>query len=184
MSNHTASNRSQLWAKLRRTGYRRAFSAAHLASNVSMQIYNMRLSRGWTQKDLADAAGMAQSRISLIEGPSYDRFSLSTLKRIAEAFDVALLIRFVPFSELLDRTLSIMPDRVVAPSFETEDHFAEVKSNSQVSTEFTESVVILDKYRSTTAATADSDQDLPVANSDTITATILSDVKTTSSAAA
>jgi DNA-binding Xre family transcriptional regulator len=63
----------------------------------------MRKDRDWTQGDLATATGMAQSRISLLEDPSYERMSLTTLKRIASAFDVALMVRFVPFSEILRR---------------------------------------------------------------------------------
>lgn len=99
--NRMNSRISSLWSKLRSKAYRDAFSQTQLATGVAAQIQTMREDRGLTQAELADACGMTQSRISLIEDPSYDRMSISTLKRVASAFDVALVVRFVPFSELL-----------------------------------------------------------------------------------
>jgi transcriptional regulator with XRE-family HTH domain len=60
----------------------------------------MREERGWTQRELGDIAGVRQNWISQIESPDYEGFSLRTLKKLAFAFDVALIVRFVPFSLL------------------------------------------------------------------------------------
>jgi len=65
----------------------------------------MRESKGWTQAQLAKAAGMKQSRISVLENPDYETMNLLTLRRLARAFDVALSIKFVPFSELLSESV-------------------------------------------------------------------------------
>ena len=45
---------------------------------------------------------MNQNAISRLENPSYGKATLTTLKRLAAAFDVALIVRFVPFGQLVD----------------------------------------------------------------------------------
>lgn len=57
---------------------------------------------GWSQEQLAIAAGMNQNAISRLESFSYGKATLTTLKRLAAALDVALIVRFAPFSELTD----------------------------------------------------------------------------------
>jgi hypothetical protein len=53
------------------------------------------------QADLAEASEMLQSRISVLETPGAANVTLDTLSRIAAAFKVGLIVRFVPFSEML-----------------------------------------------------------------------------------
>ncbi|MCX6020625.1 MAG: helix-turn-helix transcriptional regulator, partial [Chloroflexi bacterium] len=74
----------------------------HISEGVSFQIRAMREGRGWTQQEFGRLAGMAQERVSQLEDPDYGRLSLTTLKRVASAFDVALIVRFAPFSDLVD----------------------------------------------------------------------------------
>lgn len=115
MSDDIISTAKQIWRKFSRgKGYRDAFVASNLSTNVAAQIVGMREERGWRQVELAERSGMAQARISVLEDPNYDKFTISTLKRIASAFDVALVIRFVPFSELLNWVVNITP-RDLAP---------------------------------------------------------------------
>jgi hypothetical protein len=45
---------------------------------------------------------MNQNAISRLERPDYGKATLTTLRRLAAAMDVALIVRFVPFSELVD----------------------------------------------------------------------------------
>jgi transcriptional regulator with XRE-family HTH domain len=54
------------------------------------------------QSDLARAANMQQSRISMFETPGAANMTVETLARIAAAFRVGLIIDFVPFSRMLD----------------------------------------------------------------------------------
>ncbi|MGD0974819.1 MAG: helix-turn-helix transcriptional regulator [Candidatus Korobacteraceae bacterium] len=54
-----------------------------------------------TQAELAKQAGMLQSRISAMETPGRTNFNLETLVRLAATFRVAVVVKFVPFSELL-----------------------------------------------------------------------------------
>ena len=66
-----------------------------------MQIRALRKSRGLSQPELARLADMAQPRICEIEKPGERRPNLETLLRLANAFDVGLQIRFVPFDQLI-----------------------------------------------------------------------------------
>jgi transcriptional regulator with XRE-family HTH domain len=93
---------SSLAAQLREKDYRDAFVASQIRIGLPMQCRALRESREWTQPQLAQAAGMSQPRISEIERPGERKLNLETLLRLASAFDVALQVRFVPFSELVD----------------------------------------------------------------------------------
>jgi transcriptional regulator with XRE-family HTH domain len=62
----------------------------------------MREREGWTQIELGDEVKMNQNSISRLENPFYGKHTITTLKRLARAFDVALVVRFAPFSELVD----------------------------------------------------------------------------------
>jgi len=41
----------------------------------------LREKEGWTQKQLAQKAGMSQSRISALEDPNYENYEIGTFKR-------------------------------------------------------------------------------------------------------
>jgi transcriptional regulator with XRE-family HTH domain len=62
----------------------------------------MRDREGWSQQELARNVGMNQNAVSRLENPSYGKPTITTLKRLAASFDVALVVRFVPFSQLID----------------------------------------------------------------------------------
>jgi transcriptional regulator with XRE-family HTH domain len=97
-----SSTMRKIWKKMADKEYRDNYVAAHLSNTISAQIFMLREENGWTQKQLADKAHMGQSRISALEDPNYENVEISTLKRLASAFDVALTVRFVPFSELVE----------------------------------------------------------------------------------
>jgi transcriptional regulator with XRE-family HTH domain len=68
---------------------------------VPSQIRALRLNSEMPrQSDLARAAGMQQSRISMVETPGANP-TLSTLSNIAAALNVGLVVQFVPFSAML-----------------------------------------------------------------------------------
>lgn len=66
---------------------------------IATQIKVLREQRGWTQKELADKVGMKQSRISVLENVNYSRWSIATLEKLAEAFDVAIDFSFEGFTK-------------------------------------------------------------------------------------
>ncbi len=101
--------------------YRREFVSENIATGLAFQIRHLRDSRGWTQEELAKRIGKTrQETISQWENPNYGRYSVSTLKKLAVAFDVALSIRFTPFSELANWILHLSPDRLAPASFDGE----------------------------------------------------------------
>jgi transcriptional regulator with XRE-family HTH domain len=53
------------------------------------------------QSDLAREAEMQQSRISMFETPGAANVTLETLARLAATFRTGLVVKFVPFSEML-----------------------------------------------------------------------------------
>jgi transcriptional regulator with XRE-family HTH domain len=105
--------------KFFRKRYRDIFGTS-ITGTTAAQIQAMREKRGWSQQELANKVGMGQARISLLENPNYQNLSLVTLKRIANVFDVALLVRFVPFSKLFEMLDSETEDTLSVPSFEDE----------------------------------------------------------------
>jgi transcriptional regulator with XRE-family HTH domain len=120
VSDHISERQLSLWEKFEHKGYRDGFVSSHLANNIAAQIYSTRELRGWTQEELAEKAGMAQARICVMENSTYDKYSLSTLKRLASALDVALIVRFAPFSELAEYATSMGPDRLAVRDFKND----------------------------------------------------------------
>jgi transcriptional regulator with XRE-family HTH domain len=132
MSEHIDSIKAELWKKMRNKEYREAFVSATLSTTIAAQIQTLRETRPdhpWTQKDLANKTGMSQARISVMEDPSYDKYTFSTLKRIAAAFDVAFIARFVPFSELVTWTSDLSPEKLGVLGFEYDSIAAQGQLN-------------------------------------------------------
>ena len=63
---------------------------------VAGAIYDARKAAGLTQEELANLIGTKQPVISQLEDADYEGHSLSMLKRIADALNQRLEIRFVP----------------------------------------------------------------------------------------
>ena len=63
---------------------------------VAGAIYDARSAARFTQKELAELIGTKQPVISQLENAEYDGHSLTMLKRIADALNQRLEIRFVP----------------------------------------------------------------------------------------
>ena len=72
------------------------FERAGEAWDVALQIAALREQAGFSQKELARRLKTSQQQISRLESPDYEGHSLSMLKRIAEALDQRVEIRFLP----------------------------------------------------------------------------------------
>lgn len=110
--------------------------SSNLDKGIAFQIRATRDRQNLTQVDLAAAAGMQQNNLSRLEDENYGKQTISSLKRIAEALDVALVVRLVPFSQyvdwlsgtpFLDRGIS--PESMAVPSFDEEEEAREYDSN-------------------------------------------------------
>jgi len=102
--------------KFFRKRYRDIFGTS-ITGTTAAQIRAMREKSKWSQEELAQRVGMGQARISLLENPNYENLSLKTLKRVANVFDVALIVRFAPFSKLFAMINSETFETLAAPSF-------------------------------------------------------------------
>lgn len=114
----TSVRRRQIVSSLQDKEYRDALADAYIGTALTFQIRAMRQARGWTRAELAERAGMAEATIALLENPNHAKFTLRTLKRLASAFDVAPVVRFVPFSQLVDWIDKLSTSDLAAPSFE------------------------------------------------------------------
>ena len=65
-------------------------------AQIARMIYEARSAAGLTQKQLADLLGTQQSSIARLEDADYQGHSLSMLRRIADALNQKLEVRFVP----------------------------------------------------------------------------------------
>src|SRR5690242_1086142 len=110
---------SKLVDKLANSEYRKAFVASQINIGIPFQIRGLLKSRpGWTQQKLAQLTGMLQPRISGLMTPGKVRPNIETLRRIAEAFDCGLIVRFAPFSELARWSEEFDPENFSVPDFE------------------------------------------------------------------
>ena len=129
--------------------YREAFVASHISNGIAFQLRALREAEEWDQKELAAQMGKpsAQPMISRYENPDYGKYSLSSLLELANTFDVALVVKFAPFSELIEHDSKISQSTLNVPSFSEEvdagslDKCAENTINAQPVTSLTTGVL-------------------------------------------
>jgi transcriptional regulator with XRE-family HTH domain len=112
--------------------YRDAFTSAGVSNRLAFQIFAMREQRGWSQEMLATKADTVQPVVSRWEKPGH-KFTLATLKKIASAFDVGLVVGFVPLSQLAKWHAGIRPGTLEVPSYEDEKQAEELAENFDAS---------------------------------------------------
>lgn len=119
----TIDNRyDQMWESLQDPEYRKQLIDEHINVGIAFQINGIRQRQKLTQKDLAQLLGdiKKQPLISSWENPNYGRYTLNTLKDLAKALDVGLLVRFVPFSKMIDWTVNLTEEAIAPASFTEE----------------------------------------------------------------
>src|ERR1035437_126666 len=106
---------------------RARFVESHIDKGLAYQLRAMREGREWSQEQLAGHVAMPQTAISRLESSNYGKATITTLKRIARAYDVALEVCFVPFSKFVNRISGtpyvehgLSSDAMDVPSFEEE----------------------------------------------------------------
>jgi len=104
---------------------RNRFVESHIDKKLAFQVRSLRGDA--SQEDIEREKGIKQQVLSRLENPSYGKPTLTTLKKIAAAFDVGLLVEFVPFSQLINRESGtpyiesgLSPETMNLPSFEQE----------------------------------------------------------------
>ncbi|MFO1100471.1 MAG: helix-turn-helix transcriptional regulator [Xanthobacteraceae bacterium] len=107
----------KLLDKLQKKSYRAAYVGEHVRQGIAYQIRALRDQRGWKQGELAQRMGKPQSVVSRLEDPNYGKVTVQTLLEAASVFDVALQVRFVPFSSFLRNTRNISANALEVLSF-------------------------------------------------------------------
>src|SRR6266571_363986 len=113
--------------------YRYAYDEEFANTLMATQIKVLRESHDppLTQKQLAERAGMKQSRISELENVAYSAWSISTLRRLARALGVRLVFKLESWGELLPEIETFSRTMLQKPSFENDPAFQrEVSANT------------------------------------------------------
>ena len=97
--------------------YRRSYAESFTNTLIAAQLKANRESRNLSQAELAELAGMKQSRISTIENVNYESWSIRTLRRIAQAMDLVLVVKLESFGNLLQDMESLDRPNLERPSF-------------------------------------------------------------------
>ncbi len=77
-------------------GFRRMVEEEKLNARIAWMVHEARTAAALTQQQLADLAGTTQPVIARLEDSDYEGHSLLMLRRIAEALDRRLEVRFLP----------------------------------------------------------------------------------------
>jgi len=109
--------RTQLFENFKNKKYRDAFVQEFIFSRLPLKIRALREQLNMSQTELGERAGVAQARVSKIEDPNYGRLTLSTLLKVASAFDCGLSVDFVPFSRILNEAASLSRGSFEVPNF-------------------------------------------------------------------
>ncbi|MFC1845792.1 helix-turn-helix transcriptional regulator [Chloroflexota bacterium] len=115
-----ANKREQIWKSLEDREYRHQYVEEEINVGIAFQIRSIRNRKNLTQSDLANLLDIRQPLVSSWEDPNYGKYTLKTLKELAKAFDVGLLVKFVPFSSIVDWTADLKPENIAPSSFEEE----------------------------------------------------------------
>jgi len=117
-------HKKRLLAELEDKEYRDAYVSSSIDVGIAFQIRALREQVPWTQAELAEKVNMKQERISVLENPSRSP-TISTLKRLANTFDVGLMIRFVPISDLVEWELNLSSGSLKVPGYKDDSYFKE-----------------------------------------------------------
>lgn len=118
-------SRRRLVKKFQDKRYRHGYVESFLDTSIATQIRVLRQQRGWTQKELAERIGSGQSRISAMEDVNYSNWSINTLKKLARAFDLALVVRFESYGEALPLIENFSRGDLEKQPFQLDDEFRE-----------------------------------------------------------
>jgi transcriptional regulator with XRE-family HTH domain len=102
---------------------RHIYAEDFLNTFIATQLKVLREDHEWTQTKLAEEAGMKQERISVLEDVNYESWSVKTLKRLAQAFDLRLSIKFETFGSFLQEFEAFSRESLQRSSFEDDPAF-------------------------------------------------------------
>lgn len=108
--------------------FRDSYAYELVRTGIPFQMRALREQRNWKQLDLANAAEKPRSVITRLESPSYGKLSLKSLFEIAAAFEVALMVKFVPFSRLVREYEDVSPLALTAKNITDEEEVGRLEA--------------------------------------------------------
>lgn len=123
---------SELLGDLKEPEFRHTYANEFIDMTLARQIRALRKQRNWTQQQLADRIEKKQSFISALEDEDYGSMTVSTLKEIAEAFDVFLSVRFESFRTLIDQVAKSRMRDLEVSSFDEDPFFSVIRDEHVV----------------------------------------------------
>lgn len=115
---------------------RTAYIKAKLGVLVPAQIRALRLKSENPpmpfQRDLARESDLHQSRISMFETPGAANITIETLAKIAAALRVGVVIKFVPFSDMLRWENAFSQDHFSVTPLSKDNAFLGVEETSEI----------------------------------------------------
>ena len=115
--------RQKLRERLPDREYRHAYADESLNTYLASQICVLREQRKLSQEQLGALIGTTQSGVSRLENADYGGWSIKSLKKLAEAFDVRLHISFEPFGSLWRQMTECKTQMLERPSFDADPEF-------------------------------------------------------------
>lgn len=122
--------KSKLFTKLADKKYRHLFVTSQINKLIPYQMRGLRARRDLTQAALAELAETTQTVISRIENNGATNLSVKTLLKLAEAFDVALVVRFEPIDRFITWVDEFSPEDI---SFESSESILDEATKEQAS---------------------------------------------------
>lgn len=101
---------SNAFQKLKDRARRRRFISNQIKNGFAFQVRALRKGRVMTQQELASEAETTQALISRIEKNGAASLNVKTLQKIADAFDVALVVRLEPIDKLITWVDDLSPE--------------------------------------------------------------------------
>lgn len=102
MSEQSLLSRKELIDLLREDKeFRDAFALEYVKNSIPSQLRALRKERDWTQADLGKEAKKPRNVITRLENPNNNIPNLLTMYEVAVGCEAALLVKVIPFSELL-----------------------------------------------------------------------------------
>ena len=93
--------RERLLSSFRNKKYRHSYIDTFTDAYIATQIKVLREQRTLDQTQLAKLAGIHQSQVSVFEDVDHSSWTVKTLKKIAKALDLVLVVRFESFGKVL-----------------------------------------------------------------------------------
>jgi transcriptional regulator with XRE-family HTH domain len=104
--------------------YRHTYIDEFVDAYIATQIKVLREQRDWNQTVLAEKAGLHQSQIVTYEDVNNASWTLRTLKKLAKAFDLVLVVRFESFGKVLPEIGHLERERLIRESFSDDPVFS------------------------------------------------------------